>query len=289
MSGFDDATIAAESVGNTTLHAASREALHLAETRLGEILGDAGTDSATLGAELFSVVDLLDREPGLRRAVGDAASEPESRRGLVRSLLADKLSEPALRVLDSVVGNRWSSPTQLVDGLQALGRSALLASSEKSGTLDVVESQLFQIARIVAGEPEFEQALSDQSAPAESKRGLVRSLFADKADVVVETLVEQAVLRDRGHGVGQVLDELVELTARRRQRAVAHVISANALSDEQQTRLAEKLSGIYNRAIALHIEIDPKLGGGLVVRVGDEVINGSTAGQLDALRRRLAG
>ena len=65
--------------------------------------------------------------------------------------------------------------------------------------------------------------------------------------------------------------------------------SASELSDEQKTQLGAKLNGIYNRPIALHVEIDPKLGGGLVVRVGDEVIDGSTAGRIDALRRRLAG
>ena len=290
MSGFEaSADAAVSAAGNATLHAASREALNLAEKRLGEVLGEAGTDAATVGAELFSVVDLLDREPGLRRAVGDSAAESQARKSLLRTLLADKLSEPTLQVLDSVVSQRWSSPSQLVDGAQALGRSALLTSAEKTGNLDTVEDQLFQIARIVVGKPELEQALSDQAAPAENKRSLVHGLFSGRVDVVVETLVEQALLRHQVGGVGQVLDELVELTARRRQRSVAHVISANALSDEQQTRLADKLSGIYGRQIALHIEIDSQLGGGLVVRVGDEVINGSTAGQLDALRRRLAG
>jgi F-type H+-transporting ATPase subunit delta len=272
----------------SNLHAASRESLTLAETHLGEVLSDAGTDSATVGVELFSVVDLLSREPGLRRAVGDAAAEPDSRKGLIRSLLVDKLSEPSLQILDTVVSSRWSSPRELVDGMESLGRSALLTGAEKTGNLDVVENQLFRIARIVAGEPELEQALSDQTAPTESKRNLVRGLFADKVDVIVETLVEQAVLRNQGRGVGHALAELVKLTAWRRQRSVARVVSANALSDQEQAQLTAKLSEVYRRPIALHVEIDPQLGGGLVIRVGDEVIDGSTAGQLDALRRRLA-
>jgi len=73
-------------------------------------------------------------------------------------------------VLDAVASNRWSSPRELVDGIEALGRSALLSSAEKAGSLDTVEDQLFQVARIVAGEPEFERALSDQAAPVDAKR-----------------------------------------------------------------------------------------------------------------------
>ena len=271
-----------------TLHAASREALGLAEERLGEVLADAGADAATVGDELLSVVDLLDREIGLRRAVSDASTTPEARTGLVRRLFDGKLSEPACKVLDAVAGSRWSSPRELTDGLESLGRSALLTSAEKTGNVDAVESQLFQVARVVANHPELEAALSDLTGPADAKRTLVRGLFADRVDVVTETLVEQVVRRAKGRGVGIGLDKLVKLAAERRQRSVAYVTSANALSDEQTAQLGAKLNDIYGRPIALHVEIDPRLGGGLVVRVGDEVIDGSASGQLAALRRRLA-
>ncbi|MEV6445672.1 F0F1 ATP synthase subunit delta [Amycolatopsis sp. NPDC051716] len=271
-----------------TLHAASREALGLAEERLGEVLADAGADAATVGDELLSVVDLLDREIGLRRAVSDASATPESRSELVRRLFDGKLSEPALKVLDAVAGSRWSSPRQLVDGLESLGYSALLTAAEKTGNIDAVETQLFQVARVVAHHPELETALSDLAGPADAKRNLVRGLFADKVDVVTETLVEQVVRRAKGRGVGVGLDALVKLAAERRQRSVAYVTSASALTDEQTAQLGAKLNAIYGRSIALHVEVDPSLGGGLVVRVGDEVIDGSAAGQLAALRRRLA-
>ncbi|WP_326944137.1 F0F1 ATP synthase subunit delta [Amycolatopsis sp. NBC_01307] len=271
-----------------TLHAASREALGLAEERLGEVLADAGADAATVGDELLSVVDLLDREIGLRRAVSDASATPESRTTLVRRLFDGKLSEPALKVLDAVAGSRWSSPRQLVDGLESLGHSALLTAAGKTGNIDAVETQLFQVSRVVANHPELETALADLAGPADAKRSLVRGLFADKVDVVTETLVEQVVRRAKGRGVGAGLDALVKLAAERRQRLVAYVTSASPLTDEQTTRLGEKLDTIYGRSIALHVEVDPSLGGGLVVRVGDEIIDGSAAGQLAALRRRLA-
>src|SRR3954471_19323694 len=190
-----------------TLHAASREALGLAEERLGEVLADAdATVSSSVGDELLSVVDLLDREIGLRRAVSDASATPEARSELVRRLFDGKLSEPALKVLDAVAGSRWSSPRQLVDGLESLGRSALLTAAEKTGNIDAVETQLFQVSRVVANHPELETALSDLTGPAEAKRTLVRGLFADKVDVVTETLVEQVVRRAKGRGVGVGLD-----------------------------------------------------------------------------------
>ncbi len=271
-----------------TLHAASREALASAETRLAEVTGEAGADSAALGNELLAVVDLLGREIGLRRAVADASSDPEARTRLVRALLTGKVSEQALRVLDAVVAARWSSPRELVDGVESLGRNALLTSAEKAGKLDAVEDQLFRIARIVVSNPELEQTLSDQTAPGDAKRRLVRELLQSKVEEITLALVEQVVGRSAGRSVGFNLDQLVKLAAQRRERSVAYVTSASELSAEQRERLAEQLHRIYGRPIGLHVEVDARLGGGLVVRVGDEVIDGSTAGRIAELRRQLA-
>ncbi|MEU6642062.1 F0F1 ATP synthase subunit delta [Saccharomonospora sp. NPDC046836] len=271
-----------------TLHAASREALGFAETRLDEVLGDAGTDPSAVGEELLSVVGLLTREVGLRRAVGDGSSDPEARTRLVRTLLQSKVSEPALQVLDAVVGSRWSSPRELLDGLESVGQTALLTSAEKSGKLDTVEDELFRIARIVDREPELERALSDRVGPVEGKRTLIRNLTADKVDPVTRILVEQVVVRPRGRSIAIGIDELVKLAAARRDRSVAYVTSATELTAEQRDRLAAKLAQIYGRPVVLHVELNRAIGAGLVVRVGDEVIDGSAAGRIEALRRQLA-
>lgn len=70
--------------------------------------------------------------------------------------------------------------------------------------------------------------------------------------------------------------------------SVAHVVSAGRLNDEQNQALAQKLERIYGRAMSIHSEVDPSLLGGLVIRVGDEVIDGSTSGKLERLRANLA-
>jgi len=62
-----------------------------------------------------------------------------------------------------------------------------------------------------------------------------------------------------------------------------------ALSEEQQQRLTAALSELYGRAINLRTAIDPGVLGGLVIRVGDEVIDGSVAARLAQARTALAG
>ncbi|WP_090066620.1 F0F1 ATP synthase subunit delta [Lentzea flaviverrucosa] len=273
-----------------TLHAASREALAAAELRLLE-LADATTstdDLAKLGEELFAVLDVLIGQRSLRGALADASSEAAGREQLVRGLFAGKVSEATLQILVAVVTARWSSPRELVDGVESLARTTLLVRAERDGQLDSTEDELFRLGRIVAGSNELELLLADPAGDVSGKVALVDSLIQGKVSPVTKTLVGQLVRNPRGVRVADGLSELADLAAKRRQRSVAHVRSAVALTAEQVDRLTATLTTIYSRPIALHVEVDPSLGGGLTIKIGDEIIDGSVAGRLAALRRNLA-
>ncbi len=279
----------------TLFHAASRDALAAAEHKLLAVL-DAkpaarakAVSAEQLGDELLSVVRLLDGQVGLRRVLGDSSAERERREELVTRLLSGKVSAQAIEVLVAAVGERWSTPRELVDGLDELGRTALLVHAEREGRLDAVEDELFRFSRIVAGDSELERALSNRTVPVESKAALVRELIGTKSDSVTVRLVEQLVTTPRGRTVVGGLGELAAQAARRRVRSVATVVAPVPLSQQQEERLAATLQRIYSRPIALHVEVDPEIQGGLVIKVGDEVIDGSAAGRIDELRRRLAG
>ncbi|KAA2259430.1 F0F1 ATP synthase subunit delta [Solihabitans fulvus] len=273
-----------------TFHAASREALVAAELRLIEVIDGAKADAlSTLGTDLFGVLDLLSRESTLRRTLADASSEPAARARLLRGLLEGKVSASALDVLDSVVTARWSNPREFCDGIESLSRTALLARAERDGRLDSVEDELFRLGRIVAGQPDLELVLSNPTGDRAGKLALIDGLLAGKVEPVTATLVEQLVGLPRGRRIVEGLEELAGLAAKRRERSIAYVQSAVALTDAQEDRLSATLTRIYARPIALHVEVKPSLGGGLVIRIGDEVVDGSVAGRLDAVRRELAG
>lgn len=269
------------------LHGASRDALRDARKQLLD--GVEAGDLLVVGGDLFAVVGLLTREIGLRRALGDPSTAPEQRQQLVGRLFRGKVGEPALRVLTQVVSVRWSAPSELVAGLEDLARTALLEQAERTDRLDAVEDELFRLSRIVEGQPDLTRVLDDPNGDLAGKLQLVRSLISDRAELVTRSLVEEFLVASRGRRVVDGLDELAAMAAERRQQSVARVRTAVDLTEQQRERLTATLARIYRRKIALHVELDPELQGGLVVQVGDEVIDGSVAGRLDALRRRLAG
>jgi len=271
-----------------SMHAASRDALVDAEHRLDGVLGDPAVDPATVGDELFGVARLLRDEVSLRRAAADPSVSAEARQQLLRSLLDGKVGEQVGQVIETVVGSRWSNPRELRDGVRSLAVTATLVAAERAGTLESVEDELFGVARAVSSSAELDLALSDERAPAQSRRELVQRLFGEKIGPISLALVEQIVSDPHGRGVERQLDELSELAARRRDQSVAHVVSASPLTSEQRDALSAKLDRIYGKPITLHVEIDPGVLGGIVVKVGDEVIDGSSAGRIMALRGQMA-
>ena len=93
----------------------------------------------------------------------------------------------------------------------------------------------------------------------------------------------------RGRSLEAGLESLSKLAAARRDRMVAVVTSAVPLSDRQKQRLGAALARLYGRQMHLNLDVDPEVLGGITVRVGDEVINGSIADRLDEAARRMAG
>jgi len=69
---------------------------------------------------------------------------------------------------------------------------------------------------------------------------------------------------------------------------VAEVTTAVELDDEQKLRIARRITEIIGRPVVLRPRVDPDVVGGIIIRVGDRVIDGCIRSQLEALRRRLS-
>lgn len=270
------------------LQATSRESLAAAGERLDATVDSASVNALrTLGDELFAVARLVASQKPLRTHLGDPSVPAESRSELIRRLLGSQVGEAALEVVTGLVSSRWSRSLDLVDALEITARRATLGVAERNGDLDDVEDELFRFGRILDREPDLMGLLADINQPEDKRVALLDGLLGDRVSPVTATLLRQTVRLPRGRHLDLAAEELAELTAERRDRYVARVSTAVALTDEQERRLASTLTRIYGRPMALQIELDESLLGGLVVNVGGEVIDGSVAGRLAAAGRHL--
>jgi F-type H+-transporting ATPase subunit delta len=97
------------------------------------------------------------------------------------------------------------------------------------------------------------------------------------------------VLAPRGRRLDQTIDEYLLRAAARRKQLTAVVTAVAPLSMDQQTRLRAVLARIYGKAVLLQVVVDPEVIGGIRIRVGDEVVDGTVLRRLDEARRHMAG
>ena len=271
------------------MHAASRSALTRSVDHLDSLLGraDSVADAAKTGTELFDCVEVLDSDRALRVAVAEASTTGGQRAQLARDVFGGKVGEITLDVLVTAAEDVWSTPREQRAGLVELGRRAILRAAQLDGKLEQVEEELFGLARILENEPQLTQLLIDRTAPATAKRSLLASVLYGKVTPYTEALALQAVAR-REHGPVEDISSLSELAAATRGKRVARVTTAAPLTTEQREALEAKLGRIYGGEMVIHTETDTSLLGGMTIRVGSEVIDGSTAGKIERLKAAMA-
>jgi F-type H+-transporting ATPase subunit delta len=241
-----------------------------------------------LANELFAVVGLLDTEHGLRRALSDPGKPAAEKGAIVATLLHGKVTERAEKLVAAAAEAHWASSGDLVDAIEQLAIEAMVLAAEADDGLDELEDGLFRFGRVVAANPDLRATLADPSLPERGKRQLLRTLLDGQVTRVTLDLIEQMMTHPRGRTLTAALELCADIAARRRQQLIAVVRTATELSASQRSRLAEDLARTYGHDVHLDVVIDPSVVGGISVQIGDELIDGTAASRLAAVRRELA-
>lgn len=242
-----------------------------------------------LGNELFAVVGLLDTEHGLRRALSDPGKRADEKGAAASALLHGKVTGRTESLVVAAVKSRWATSGDLVDAIEQLAIEALVLAAEADNGLDDLEDGLFRFGRVVAAQPELRAALASTWLPAERKDELLTALLRGKVTPVTLRLITQMVTHPRGRALPVALDMCASIAAQRRQQLIAVVHSAVELTAAQRRRLADALAATYGHQVHLNVVIDPSVLGGISIQIGDELIDGTAARRLAAVRRKLAG
>jgi F-type H+-transporting ATPase subunit delta len=165
---------------------------------------------------------------------------------------------------------------------------AMFSVAEAEDALDEVEDELFRFARSLENQHELRDALTDPRLPAERKRAVLAELLGERAHPVTLNLLGFVIDQGRARDLGAIVDELAALAAEQRQSAVAEVRTAVPLDAAHRDRLAEALERATGRKVELKVVVDPAVVGGVVAKVGDQVIDGSVRRRLELARERLS-
>jgi F-type H+-transporting ATPase subunit delta len=143
-----------------------------------------------------------------------------------------------------------------------------------------------RLVRDVLGEPQMALFMENPKISFETKRGLIdRSM--PKLEQLRRNFLYLLISKRRTEIIGDVCAELEELVNEHRGIAYADVTTAVALNEGEAGLVADRLSRITGKTIRLRQSVDPSIIGGVVARIGDQLIDGSVKGRLLALRQRL--
>ena len=260
-------------------------------SKVEEVLeAHASLQPLKLAGELFALVDVLDHNGTLRRAVTDSSRDAAARQGIVNSVFDGKISSQAMAVLTNAVAQRWSEDSDLADALERAAVLAVTASAQSRGgvdALDEVLNELLTFVRTVDSNAQAQEALSDHQASKEAKKKLAVALGGPATTAESVLLLERVGSNPRGLHAARAADEFAEIIVKRQNRYIARVTSAINLSQAQLERLGRALNAVYGRELKLDVSVDPAVLGGLRVQVGDEVIDGTVETRMSDLTRSI--
>jgi F-type H+-transporting ATPase subunit delta len=181
--------------------------------------------------------------------------------------------------------------TVLDPGLQHLGTvyaKALLGATEKAGNTDQVLGELDALVRdVLDRSPQLEALLASPRVPLESKEGLLDRAFRDKVSMQLLNFLKVLVRHGRFESLRAVNVAIRKQFNDLRGRIEVRLTTAAPIDQTTSDMIVAKLRASLGHEIELQTNVDPELIGGLVIRIGDTVYDGSLANQLQRLSEDL--
>jgi len=156
----------------------------------------------------------------------------------------------------------------------------------RDGTVDAWRLELDAASTIVS-QAVIGRTLANPAIALETRSAAVEETFGRVASRPVLNLILLALRRGRIEDVPRIAAEFKRLDDRRLGITPAIAISAAPLGPDEVGALTGRLEQLTGGRVELDLQVDPSILGGLVVRVGDRLIDGSVRGRLERLRSRL--
>ena len=163
---------------------------------------------------------------------------------------------------------------------------AVFARAEETSSRDNWSEQLEFLAALVA-DPAMAGAIADPKFGQEQLTELLLEIGADRFNEEGQNLVKILIQNDRLPVAGEIAELYKQLKAESQRVLNVHVTAAYALESTQETQIADALKAKLGYDITVTSEVDAELIGGIHVRAGDMVIDGSVSGQLQQLANEL--
>jgi F-type H+-transporting ATPase subunit delta len=174
------------------------------------------------------------------------------------------------------------------DPINAAYAGALLEMAQAEAVVTRVEEEMFRLRELLQANPALLEFLKDPNVAREGKRQALTELLGGRVHPLVLNLLIAISDVDRTNRLPHILEEFIALATASRQKVSAEIISAIQLDDATIARAAEALGRVTGKNVQLFQKVDPTILGGAIIKMGDEIIDGSIRRKLDQIQETLA-
>jgi F-type H+-transporting ATPase subunit delta len=145
-----------------------------------------------------------------------------------------------------------------------------------------------ELADSIDRDPKLRRFLESPRLSAEQKSGVLGRAFQDRFPRLLVRFLQMLVAKGRQMLLPQIVTEYYNLLDEAEGRVHARVTVAREQSAEDEAAMTAQLSKALGKQVVPHVAVNPAILGGVVVKVGDTVMDGSVRRRLSLLRTRMA-
>jgi F-type H+-transporting ATPase subunit delta len=166
---------------------------------------------------------------------------------------------------------------------------ALLELARRAKDLRGWGTLMQSVADAVEGDPKLRAFLETPRVDGARKNAVFRKALADAAPSKFVRFIESVVTHRRQMLLPLIAQEYMDLVDQAENRLHANVTVAREPDEKMKTLITDRLSKAFNKTVVPHVTVDERILGGIVVRVGDTVMDGSARRRLSVLKHRMIG
>ena len=165
---------------------------------------------------------------------------------------------------------------------------ALYSAATEQDILDRIVADVNQVLQLTQESEDFDQFLINPILSPQFKDEMFQQLLSEAVDPLTLNFLCLLALKQRERSLVAILQMFLEIVDLQAGRVVAQVTSAVPLTDAQKALLSQQLSSYSGAEVRLELSEDAEIRGGIIVRLGDTVFDGSITSQLQRMRTLLA-
>ncbi|HJS32622.1 MAG TPA: F0F1 ATP synthase subunit delta [Alphaproteobacteria bacterium] len=180
--------------------------------------------------------------------------------------------------------------TSFTAGLAGRYATALYELADEAKALDAVAGDLAQLKTMIAGSADLRQMISSPLVPRDQQaKAMLGVVERAGLNDLTRRFVGAVAKNRRLYRMTAIIDAFNAILAERRGEMTAEITSAKPLSSVQADAVGAALRGALGRKVTVDLKVDPRLIGGLKVKVGSRLVDASLASKLQRLQLAMKG